>query len=123
MDLAQVEEGIIAYIDNEVIPAMKGNPWKQGLTIAVILQAKSSGTVSQYFEMMSQDTTLVALGVITEDGKIGCLDTIAKSLKGAMEQTGPIVLPVLDVSFNQQDVDTLVKYIKGAAGNTNTLSP
>jgi len=118
MDLKQLESALGAYIDNKVLPAIKGdgNKLKQGLTIGLILQAKASGFIDNYFKMMANDPMFVALGVMTQDGKLGDVDTICASLKGAIEQVGDIQVPILDIKFSPADVDEFKEYLHAAEG-------
>ena len=116
MELSQLEAGIAAYLDAEIIPAMTGASQLRKLGIAaVIAQAKSSGFITRYFNMMVNDPMFIALNVVTEDGKIGDINTICNSLKEAIQKTGPITVPLIDMKFNADDVDVLRRYLQGGS--------
>lgn len=114
MDLAQLEAALASYIDNEIVPALdRASTWKKVVIAAVIAQAKSSGFIDVYFDKMASDPAFQSLGIVTEDRKIGDVDTICDSLKTALCSTGPIKVPVLEIQFDESDVDVLRGYLSG----------
>lgn len=122
MELAELEVGLAAYIDNEIVPAMSGAPTYKKIGIAaVIAQAKSSGFIDKYFNAMVNDPMFVALGVVTEDGKIGDIDTICDSLKSALDSHGSVEIPFFDVKVDASDVDVLRKYLNGSSASPSPL--
>jgi len=116
MDLAQLEPMIIAYIDNEVLPAMQGNDWKRLTITAGYYQAKSTGKISSYIEQAKDHPMLAQLNIVDGDGQVGCIDTICDSLKEALERMGHIDVPYIETKFTSSDVDVLRRYLKGEAG-------
>lgn len=121
MDLAELEVALAAYIDNEVIPAMEGaTTFKKIGIAAAIAQAKSSGLIEKYFDQIASDPIFSALGVVTEDGKVGDVDTMCDSIKEALEQNGPVKIPFLEVKFEESDVDVLRGYLTGKSSPSDT---
>lgn len=116
MDLRELETALASYIDNEIMPAMSGASQIKKIGIAAaIAQAKSSGFIDKYFNMMVNDPIFVALGIATEDGKLGDTDVICNSLKEALEKNGTFDVPVLDIRFSAGDVDVLRGYLSGSS--------
>lgn len=114
MDLATLETRIAAYIDGEIMPALKGPSTLKKVGIAaVIAQAKSSGFINKYFELMANDPMFIALGVVDGEGNLGCTETICDSLKEAISATGEVTIPVIDMVFTADDIDVLRVYLAG----------
>lgn len=108
----QIEKGIAAYIDGEIMPQIHVEPWKMALigTGASII-IKRAGCV---LDGLKNNTVFNALGISDKNGAID-IDIIANEFKQKMPPEGiKISVPLLgEMTFHSSDVDLLYKKIIG----------
>lgn len=107
----QVLNGLIKYIDNEVLAKLelKGKILLgTGITIAM----RNANT---FLQNIPNNDLVKMLGVVDENGMYD-VDTVSESLKANMQKYGKMQfeIPVVGkLSFLPEDVDLLKSYIKG----------
>ena len=111
MDYDAVVNGIVAYINKEILPAM--TDWQEMLArVAMSRMLQSKDT---YKTALVNNTFLQTFGFVSADGKVD-VDGIASSLKEQIAEKGKIEvsLPVFGkLWFTPDDVDKLYRYITG----------
>lgn len=107
----QFVNGLITYLDREVIPQLPtSGKWYVG-TVAFLATTKTDIIFSQL-----QNTPMVKmLGIIDQEGLID-VDALATALKQSAEKYGKlqIIFPILGtMTFSSTDVDKLRTYMTG----------
>lgn len=108
----QIEKGIAAYLDNELMPQIHVEPWKQAvLGTAASIMVKRVGTA---VESLKSNPALSALGIVDKNGCID-IDILANEFKAKMPGEGlKISVPLVgEVTFHSSDVDALYRKIIG----------
>lgn len=106
----RVIQGIAAYVDNELLPALSGS-WKAWLLggMAGIVAAQGEALFRQYKDM----PLLASLRLV--EGENVNIDLIhAEMRKQAQKGTATVSLPIIGpVTFGPSDVEKLFHYIRG----------
>lgn len=109
----QVQRGIAAYMDNEVMPLIDDSSWKKVMVgTAISLGIKRADA---YLPLLQANPIIKTLDLVDEEGAID-VDTLAPEIKNNISQDGmKIDIPVLGtMTFRPGDVDKLLQYIKRA---------
>lgn len=107
----EVVNGILKYIDDEVIPVLPTSG-KWGLGTMVLLASEKSDEI---FKTLTDNSIVKSLGVIDSQGDID-IDRLSIALKKSASKYGKLVLMVPIVgtlTFSEKDVDILYQYISG----------
>lgn len=105
MNLNQVENGIITYLQNEIAAKAPG-PMKFIIYTGSYLGANSIHTIlEQYLEHPMAKT----LKIVSDDGDID-VDNLYTAMKQAINKIGSF--EYLGIKFNEIDVDNLYSYIR-----------
>lgn len=108
----QIFNGLIKYIDNEVIPHLPTHgKWMIG-TFAFLLSSK----YEQAFQMIMQTDMAEMLGIINPEGMVD-IDKLADALMNSADKYGKLQLTVPGLNpmaFSREDVEMLKQYITGA---------
>lgn len=111
----QIQSGLAAYLDAEMMPKLPANGVQKVITGAAMgLLIKRSGAIIQEY---SQHPFVKMLGITDENGNWD-LDSLKTEVKKQIDGNGfDVEVPMLGVmTFHQADVDKLVTYIKSAEG-------
>lgn len=109
----QVQKGIAAYMDNEVMPLIDDTSWKKVMVgTAISLGIKRADA---YLPLLQANPIVKTLDLVDEEGGID-VDALAPEIKNNISKNGmKVELPVLGtMTFRAEDVDKLLQYIKRA---------
>lgn len=112
--LAQVQNGIVKYLDTEITPKIPGwQKWVFGAAVGI-----SISKISNIFTALKEHPFVKMLDVIDENDNID-IDSIyqefrRQSQKGAITFDVPII--GMPITLNTTDVDKLYQMIKGGGG-------
>ncbi|MCQ2513123.1 MAG: hypothetical protein MJ092_07060 [Lachnospiraceae bacterium] len=108
----QIQNGIAAYLDTELMPQIHIEPWKQALlgTFASIAIKRTGSAI----DALKDNTALSMIGVVDKDGNID-IDILSQEFKAKMPPEGlKVPVPMLgEITFHPSDVDTLYRKITG----------
>lgn len=107
----QFINGVLAYVDNEVINNLP-TAGKWGIGAIVVL---ATSKINSIFEQLVSNPMIKSIGIVTDDGLIDN-DSLSNALKFSSNKYGTleIVVPVLGIlSFTSDDVTKLNTYING----------
>lgn len=107
--LNQVQNGIVRYIDVEMLPKMDGwKKWVFGAAAGIAVTRAES-----IFEGLRHNSLVSALGVIDEHGHID-IDTLHREF-AKQAQRGPTAIdmgPLGMYSMDRRDVDLIAQFIR-----------
>ena len=109
VNLNQLQNGIVKYIDNEIIPNISG--WQKWVFGAVVSTAMLKTT--NVFNVLKENPLIKMLEVIDENDNID-IDTIYREfLKQAQKGAITFDVPMLGaLTLNSTDVEKMYRYIK-----------
>lgn len=112
-ELATIQKGIAAYLDNELMPNLPANGFEKVLAgTAISLAIRKSGAIVEGYK----DNKIVKmLGIMDENGNVD-VGILAEELKKNIPIDGfKVELPMIGgLTFHKDDVDKLHDYIKNA---------
>lgn len=100
----QVKEGLISYVQNEIIHKAEGH-MKFVLYTAVALMVPK---LDEMYHQYKKHPVIEALGLISENDEID-VGALYQAMKDAMHKLGKVEF--MGIIFNASDVETLYKYI------------
>lgn len=107
----QILNGIIVYIDKEVIPHLStAGKWYVGTMVTLL-----SSRYNHFYEEMVDNSFIKSLGIVDDRGMVD-LDLLVVSLMENAEKYGKLQInvPVIGtMTFSSDDVSLLEKYILG----------
>lgn len=109
----QVQKGVAAYLDNELMPLIDDSSWKKVMVgTALSLGIKRADA---YLPILQNNQFVKMLDILDEEGNVD-VDVLAPEIKKNMSADGmKVELPVLGtVTFKSGDVDKVLQYIKRA---------
>lgn len=108
---SKVINGLVAYVDNEIILKMAGG-WKAWIVGSAA--GLMAGRAEQVLEKLAQNPVIQSLGLI--EGENIDVDAIYTELrKQAQKGTATVNVPMIgNITFGVQDIESLYRYIKGA---------
>lgn len=106
-----VQKGVAAYLDNEVMPAFRDEGWKRvaaGAAISLVINRSSN-----YIPILQQNKVVSALGLIDENGSVD-IEGLVPVVKQQLEKEPlSIDVPMLGkLTFRPDDVEKLYDYIR-----------
>lgn len=106
----QIERGVAAYLDNELMPMIPEQGFQKiiaGTAISLMIK-KTSGK----FEMFRENQFVKMMGVIDESGNVD-VETLKDELKKQVPDAGvKVEVPMIGMlTFHKTDVDKLYSYI------------
>lgn len=107
MELMKVEQGLLAYINNELIAKATGTT-KFLLYAGVAL---ATPKMEEMFNQYKDNSIIQALEIVRGDGTIN-VDALYNAMKHAMNKMGTV--EYMGIKFNSDDVDKLYNYIHTA---------
>ncbi len=112
VSLAQVQSGVVKYVDNEILP--KITDWRRWVLGAAVGTALSN--MGGIFSELKEQPLVKMLGVIDDKDMID-IDKIYKEIvkqaaKGPVTFDVPMMGPL---TLSQADVESLYRYIKESA--------
>lgn len=109
INLNQLQNGIVKYIDNEIVPHING--WQKWVFGAVVSTAMLKTT--NVFNALKENPLIKMLEVIDENDNID-IDTIYREfLKQAQKGAITFDVPMLGaLTLNSTDVEKMYRYIK-----------
>lgn len=107
----KVQKGIAAYLDNEVMPALKDEGWKRVAAGAAISLALSRS--ADFIPILQENQFVKAMKLMDENGNID-VEALVPVLKDQLAKEPMVVsLPMMgDMTFHEQDIDKLYDYIR-----------
>lgn len=108
--IEQIQKGIAAYLDNELMPQLPANGIEKVLAgTALSLAIRKSGTI---MEGLKENKSVKMLGIMDEEGSID-VDVLTEELKKNVPIDGvKIDIPMIGgVTFHKDDVDKIHEYI------------
>lgn len=112
--LAQVQNGLVKYLDTEIMPQINGwQKWVFGAAMSVSLSK-----IATIFNALKENAFIKMLDVVDENDNID-IDTIYQEFR-KQAQKGSITFDVpligMPLTLNTTDVDKLYQMIKGGGG-------
>lgn len=110
----QFVNGMINYVDNEVIPKLP-TIGKWGLGSIIVL---TSSKTNEIVNLLTSNPIVATIGLVDENGRIYS-DRLFTALKTSAQKYGNLVIniPVIGtLSFSADDVDKARMYVDGGAG-------
>lgn len=112
--LAQVQNGIVKYLDAEITPKIPGwQKWVFGAAVGISLSK-----ITNIFNALKENPFVKMLEVIDENDNID-IDTVYQEFR-RQSQKGSITFDVpligMPLTLNTTDVDKLYQMIKGGGG-------
>ena len=106
--IAQVQQGLARYVDEELISKIEGwQRWVFGAGAAMYID-KAPQLIEQY----RQHPAVKILGVIGDDNQIDIDELYRYMLPQARKGAATITVPILgSVTLDERDVDKLYRYI------------
>lgn len=109
----QVQRGVAAYLDREIMPVFKDEGWKRVAAGAAI--ALAINRAGGFVPMLSQHQVIRTLGVMDEEGNVD-VEALVPVLKDQLaKEPMDLNIPMLGtLTFRENDVDKLYEYIRTA---------
>lgn len=107
----QLLNGIISYIDNEIIPQLP-TIGKWGIGTLVTLSATR---YNEIYNALIVNPLIKSLGIVDDNGSVD-FDNVATALKKSADKYGKLIieLPVIGtLAFTADDIDKLSIYVIG----------
>lgn len=106
----EVKNGVVKYLDTEVLPNIPDKAWKRmllGVGLALIIDRQSDRLYA-----MKDNPVVKLTGIFDDDGNVD-VDILAKEVKKQMPEAGlAIEIPSLgNLRFTESDIDKLCEYI------------
>jgi hypothetical protein len=107
---SKVVNGLMSYVDNEIVSKMNGSLKGWGVGIVAGLLGKRA---DQMFATLRNSPVLTSLGLI--DGEMVDIEAVyAEALRMAQRGSATVNVPMLGaVTFTTADVESLYRYIIG----------
>lgn len=107
---SKVINGLMAYVDNEIVSKMAGSLKGWGIGIAAGLVGRRA---EQIYSALRDNAALASLGLI--DGEMVDIEAIyAEALRMARKGTATVNIPMIGaVTFSAADIESLYRYIIG----------
>ena len=108
---SKVIQGMVNYIDSDIIAQMNGSMRGWGIGIVTGLAAKRA---EQLFGVLRNNPIVTALGLV--DGEMIDIDAIySEALRMAQKGSATVSIPILGtVTFKTEDIESVYRHIKGA---------
>ena len=113
VSVQQVEKGLAAYIDNEMLPNLPRDGIKGfGVGVAATLLIKRGGGIIQ---QLASNKIVQQMGLVAPDGSVD-LDAVQEACVVNMPNTGvPVALPFgMTIRIKPADIDKICDYIRRA---------
>lgn len=106
----QAMRGIVRFVDTEILPHFPtGKGIGAGIMIALIMDGGKERILA-----LRENPVVQMMGVMDETGNIN-IDRLYNAARPKLEQKLPVSIPFIgDLTFDQNDVDKLYRYIKEA---------
>ena len=106
----QVMRGVVRFIDTEILPHLPtGKEIGAGIAVALIMDGGKERILA-----MRENPVVQMMGVMDETGNIN-IDRLYNAARPKSEQRLPVSIPFIgELTFDQNDVDKLYRYIKEA---------
>ena len=108
--MEQIEKGLAAYLDNELMPLLPNSSLEKVLAgTAISLGIRSYGKIAASYK----DNKIVqTLGIMDSDGLVD-IDVLAEEVKKNIPPEGVVInIPMLgEIKFGKDDVTKLRRYI------------
>lgn len=107
---SKVINGLMSYVDNEIVGKLNGSMKAWGIGIAVGLIGKRA---EQMYATLRDNPVLTALGLI--DGEMVDIEAVyTEALRMAQRGSATVNVPLLGaITFVKADVESLYRYIIG----------
>lgn len=107
---SKVINGLMTYVDNEIVGKLNGSMKAWGIGIAVGLLGKRA---EQMYAELRENPVLTALGLI--NGEMIDVEAVyAEALRMAQRGSATVNVPILGaITFGKSDVESLYRYIIG----------
>lgn len=109
---SQIQTGLAAYLDKELMPQLHLESWKQ-LAVGTVASIAVKRT-ADFIESYKDNSILKAMNIFDQNGDVD-VDIIASELKNNIPDSGiEISVPVLgQIRIYKADVDCLYRMITG----------
>ena len=106
----QAMRGVVRFIDTEILPHLPtGKGIGAGIAVALIMDGGKERILA-----LRESPVVQMMGVMDEAGNIN-IDRLYNAARPKFEQKLPVPIPFIgDLTFDQNDVDKLYRYIKEA---------
>lgn len=106
----QAMRGVVRFIDTEILPHLPtGKGIGAGIVIALIMDGGKEKILA-----LREHPAVKLMGIMDEAGNIN-IDRLYNAARPKFEQKLPVSIPFIgDLTFDQNDVDKLYRYIKEA---------
>ena len=106
----QAMRGVVRFIDTEILPHLPtGKGIGAGIAVALIMDGGKERILA-----LRENTVVQMMGVMDEAGNIN-IDRLYNAARPKFEQKLQVSIPFIgDLTFDQNDVDKLYRYIKEA---------
>lgn len=106
----QAMRGVVRFIDTEILPHLPtGKGIGAGIAVALIMDGGKERILA-----LRENPVVQMMGVMGEAGNIN-IDRLYNAARPKFEQKLPVSIPFIgDLTFDQNDVDKLYRYIKEA---------
>ena len=111
--IEQVQSGIAAFLDNELMPKLRQTHNSAVVFGANTVAALAITNLPSTLQKLKENNWVEYLGIVDEKDNID-IDALGEAARQAMPEEGVLItLPLLgNITFDQEDVTTIVKYIK-----------
>ena len=106
----QAMRGVVRFIDTEILPHLPtGKGIGAGIAVALIMDGGKERILA-----LRENPVVQMMGVMDETGNIN-IDRLYNAVRPKCEQRLPVSIPFIgELTFDQNDVDKLYRYIKEA---------
>ena len=106
----QAMRGVVRFIDTEILPHLPtGKGIGAGIAVALIMDGGKERILA-----LRENTVVQMMGVMDEAGNIN-IDRLYNAARPKFDEKQPDTIPFIgDLTFDQNDVDKLYRYIKEA---------
>lgn len=107
----QAMRGIVRFVDTEILPHLPtGKGIGAGIMIALIMDGGKERIIA-----LRENPVVQMMGIMDEAGNIN-IDRLYNAARPKFEQRLPVSIPFIgELTFDQNDVDKLYRYMKEAA--------
>lgn len=108
-DLNKVINGVIKYIDNELLNKIEGwQKWAFGIVSGLAIK-----NANNIFEKLKNNPFISSLGIIDEENNIDIDEIYGLAINEARKSSINVSIPMLgSINFDDTDVTKLYNYIK-----------
>ena len=116
VSMNQIEAGVSHWLDRELMPKLPTGGAYDGLkkaaTVALALYAIKRGRAA--LDSLTQNSFLSTIGAVDREGNID-IEGLAEEMKTQMPEAGlKVSVPMVgNMTFYRNDIDDMLRYIKG----------